>query len=93
MELFLLKALRKKLCLLNDPAWGPTLLSVSELIHPTSFAFSYSKRHKWSASDFLLSCAQGVWKGLLSAPDCRKGRSPMETPCSQGIGECIWARG
>lgn len=54
MELLLLKAKRKKLCLLNDPAWGPTLLSVSELIHPTSFAFSYSKRHKWFALDFLL---------------------------------------
>lgn len=57
MELFLLKASRKKLCLLNDPARGPTLLSVPELIHSTSFAFSYSKRHKRVASDFLLSCA------------------------------------
>lgn len=39
----LLKAGRKKLCLLNDPVQGPTLLSVSELIHSTSFAFSHSK--------------------------------------------------
>lgn len=53
---------KEKVCLLNDPAWGPTLLSVSELIHSTSFAFSYSKRHKWSASDFLLSSAYNAWK-------------------------------